>query len=473
MSTYERLSVQDRLHLDIENRNVHTHVAGAFVLEAGPLTREGGGIDIDRIRDFLDARLFLIPHYRQRIAYVPVERHPVWIDDPTFNIEYHVRHARLPLPGDERQLKRLIGRIVSQQLDRGKPLWELWMVEGLGHDRVAVVAKVHHCMVDGIASVDLMQTLLSFEPVKTWEPAPAWLPRPAPESRELLEGALRKRLGVPFKLGGALLHALREPSTSLEQVKEGLESLLVARGSQATPVSDTPFNLPIGPHRRLDWLACDLEAVKRIKRSLGGTVNQVVLATVAGAIGTFLEQRGVTQHEQQDLEFRVACPVSTRPDSERGRLGNRVSSLMVPLPVAERDPRRRLAAVREIAQELRTARQDLVVRMTQTLSEWTWPGLYSAFTRAVVERHVTNLTVSNVPGPADPLYLLGARLFEAYPLVPLLPDQGLGIACLSYAGGLFWGFNADRELMPDLHDFVTATDRSFRELSDAAEGGEA
>jgi WS/DGAT/MGAT family acyltransferase len=471
MSNYERLGVQDRLHLDLEGASTQMHVAGAFVFEAGPLMRDDGGIAIDRIRQLLDSRLFLIPRYRQRIATIPVEGHPVWVDDANFNIQYHVRHTRLPHPGTERQLKRMVGRIVSQRLDRGKPLWELWVVEGLEHDRVALVVKVHHCMVDGISAMDLLQTLLSTEPVKTLEPPPTWLPRPAPEPRALFDGAVKRRLLAPLTLGSNLLRLARDPAKAIARVREGVEALRAAQASQAIPTSETPFNQPIGPHRRFDWLGMDLDEVKRIKRSLGGTVNDVVLATVAGAMGYFLEGRGITRQQQRELEFRVACPVNTRADGETTRPGNKVSSLVVQLPIAERNPKRRIESVCDTTQNLKAVHQELAVQITQMVSEWTWPGLYSAVAKLMVDRQATNCIVSNVPGPQLPLYLLESRMTEGYPHVPLLPGQGLGIACFSYAGVLCWGFNADRDLVPDLHEFVIATDRSFRELCDAAEGG--
>jgi diacylglycerol O-acyltransferase len=470
MDSYDRLSVQDRLHLDIENAGGPMHVAGVLVFEAGPLAREDGGTDIDRIRELLAARLFLNPRYRQRLVTIPVERHPVWVDDASFNLQYHVRHARIPHPGTERQLKRLVGRIVSQRLDRGKPLWEMWVVEGLEHDRVALVVKVHHCMVDGIVATDLLSMLLSFEPEKTLEPPPTWLPRPVPGPRELLEDALQRRMRAPLALGGALLRAGRHPAEALERGGRGLKALFAAQAARSNPVSETPLNQPIGPHRRLDWIAFDLGEVKRVRRSLGGTLNDVVLATVAGAVGDFLEQRGITRRQQRKLEFRIACPVNTRSVSERSELGNRVSSLLVPLPIAEQDPRRRFAAVNDATRRVKAVKQELAVRIAQTLSEWTWPGLYSAIAKLMVKRNATNFVVSDVPGPRVPLYLLAAQLLEAYPLVPLLPGQGLGIACFSYAGGLFWGFNADWDLIPDLHDFVIAIDRSFCELCDAANG---
>jgi WS/DGAT/MGAT family acyltransferase len=463
MTSYERLSVQDRLHLDLEDRDVQMQVAGVFVFEAGPLLRENGGVDIERVRDYLESKLFLIPRYRQRLAWIPLEDHPAWVDDPSFNLQYHVRHTHLPVPGDERQLKRLVGRIFSQHLDRGKPLWELWVVEGLEHERIALVLKVHHCMVDGIASTELLQMLLSAEPQKSFDPPPVWLPRPVPESRELLEGALRRRLATPLEVGSTLLRAVRKPRRTLAWAQATWESLRLALDAQASTVSDTPLNLPIGPHRRFDWLGFDVAEVKRVKRELGGTLNDVVLAVVAGGVGAFFEQRGVTPREQVDLDFRVACPMSTRRAVDDGRFGNHVSSLIVPLPLGEPDPRRRLARVREATRNLKANHQERAVELAQTLSE--------SLARGMIEGHATNLVVFDVPGPRAPLYLLGARMLEAYPQVPLLPDQALGVACISYSGGLFWGFNADWESVPDLHDLVVAIDCSFRELCAAAEGG--
>ncbi len=472
MAGYERLSVEDRLHLDLEDANIHTHIAAVLVLEGEPLRRDDGGVDIDRLRDLLDARLFRVPRYRQRIERIPVGDHPVWVDDASFNLSYHVRHTHLPKPGDDRILKRLVGRIVSQKLDRGKPLWEMWVVEGLEHDRVAVVAKVHHCMADGIASVQLLQALLSFEPEKDFEPPPVWLPRPVPEPSELLRDAVRQRLTTPFRLAGSLAASLREPGRSLEQLRLGLDSLRASQASQATPASETPFNEPIGPHRRFDWLAFDWGEVRRVRKAVRGTVNDLVLATVAGAVGDFLEQRGISRRDQEELDFRVSCPVSTRRRHVRDRSGNRVSSLIVPLPLAELDPVARMAHVAETTRALKATHQELAARITQAVSEYTWPGLYTVFARGMLEGRSANLIVTDVPGPRAPLYLLGARMLEAYPLVPLLPGQALGIACMSYAGGLYWGFNADWDRLPDLHDFVTAVDRNFRELCDAAQGGE-
>ncbi len=473
MASYDRLSAQDRSFLDLEGPNTHMHVAGAFVFEPGPIARPEGGIDIDRIRGYVASRLHLIPRYRQRIEMIPVENHPVWVDDERFNIQYHVRHTALPAPGDERQLKRLCGRIVSQQLDRGKPLWEIWVIEGLEHGRFALVSKVHHCMIDGVAGTDLLRALFSPTPEKTFKEAPGWYPTPAPGSSKLLRDAVLRRVATPLMLARELGRALREPEATLERVSDGVNGMREALNATIRPAAETPFNRPIGPHRRFDWLAFDLDEVKRIKKCLGGTVNDVVLATVAGAVGRFLVQRGISRHQQRGLDFRAFCPVSVRSSSERGALGNRVSSMIAALPIAETDPVGRLEAVRRTMGDLKRSKQALGAEVLASVSEWTAPALMSLAARLAFDNRSSNIVVTNVPGPQIPLYLLGARMAEAYPMVPLFSSQGLGIALFSYGGGLYWGFNSDWDLFPDLHDFVVAIDASFRELCEAADDVEA
>ncbi len=468
MPTYDRLSAQDRSFLDLEAANTHMHVAGAFVFEAGSLRKPEGGLDIERIRAYVDSRLHKIPRYRQRIKTIPLENHPVWVDDDRFNIHYHVRHTSLPEPGDDRQLKRLCGRLMSQQLDRGKPLWEIWVVEGLEHDRIALLNKVHHCMIDGVAGTDLLQVLLSVTPEKTFESAPGWYPNPVPSGRRLLRDAAVRRALMPLALARALGRAAREPAEILRQVEESASGLREALGA-LRPATDTPFNREIGPHRRFDWLALDLDEVKRVKRALGGTVNDLVLATVAGAVSRFLVQRGISQHRQRGFDFRVFCPVSVRSRSERGTLGNRVSSMIASLPIAETDARRRLEIVTRTLGDLKKSKQALGAEILASVSEWTAPTLMSLAARLAFRSRTSNMIVTNVPGPQVPLYLLGARMTEAYPVVPLFSHHGLGIALFSYAGGLFFGFNSDWDLFPDLHDFVVAVDASFHELCEAAD----
>jgi WS/DGAT/MGAT family acyltransferase len=469
MATYDRLSAQDRSFLDLEGPSIHMHVAGAFLFERESLATPRGGVDIDAIRDYVESRLHRIPRYRQRLAWIPLEDHPVWVDDDTFNIHYHVRHTALPAPGDDRQLKRLCARILSQQLDRRRPLWEMWVVEGLEHDRFALVCKTHHCMVDGLSGADLLAVLLAATPHKEFEPGPTWYPNPAPSGLELLRDAAWRRVETPFVLAGAAMGALRNPERAMEQLGDALSGVGQALSSALSPAGDTPLNRPIGPHRRFDWIGFDIAEVKRVKDQLGGTVNDVVLATVAGAVSCFLEQRGIPLRRQRDLDFRAFCPVSVRSAEERGTLGNRVSSIVARLPIAERDPTRRLESVRAITADLKQSKQALGAEVLSSVSEWTAPTLAALAARLAFANRVSNIVVTNVPGPQIPLYLLGARMVESYPMVPLFESQGLGIALFSYAGGLYWGFNADWEQFPDLHDFVVAIDASFRELCEAAD----
>ena len=462
---YDRLSVVDNSFLAIEGANTHMHVGAVTLFEAGPLTRPDGGIDVDRIRDYVASRLHLIPRYRQCLTAVPLGTRLVWIDDDHFNIHYHVRHASLPRPGDERQLKRLSARIVSQQLDRAKPLWEIWVVEGIEGDRFALVAKTHHCMIDGIAGVDLMAVILSPRPEATTAPAPAWIPRPAPSRLALLRDEWLRRLREPLAMAGELPGALAEPATMVTRALESVAAVGEALVAAFHQTSETPFNRPIGPHRRVEWLAMDLDAVKEVKNRLGGTLNDVVLATVAGALRRFLERRRVSV---ETLEIRANVPVSLRSAEERGTLGNRIALWMTELPVAERDPLRRLSAVRATTARLKESKQAMGAEMLAAVSEWTSSTLLALAVQISTRSRPFNLVVTNVPGPQIPLYLLGARLRECYPMVNLLANQGLGVALFSYAGRLCWGFMADWDLVPDLHEFGRAIEASFAELRDAA-----
>jgi WS/DGAT/MGAT family acyltransferase len=461
---YERLAFLDNSFLIMEGPTTPMHVAGTATYEVGSLRTPEGGIDIDRIRGYVSSRLHLIPRYRQRLAFVPLENHAVWIDDAHFNIHYHVRHTALPRPGDERQLKRLAARIMAQHLDRSKPLWEMWVVEGLeASDSFAVISKIHHCMVDGMSSVDLLNVLLQPEPVDSFEPAPEWLPRPAPTSFELLRDAAYRYASLPFAIGRNLqdiVHQTRDPRSDLRARLRAVRDTLSASFQSPSP---TPLNQPIGPHRRFDWLTMDLARVKAVKNVVGGTLNDVVLATVAGAVRRFLERRRV---HPEHLDFRVMAPVSVRAAEERGRLGNRVSAWMVPMPLDERDPRRRLDRIRETTSALKDSKQALGAEVLTAVGEWTPSTLLSLGAQLATRRLPFNLVVTNVPGPQVPLYLLGARMLDNYGLVPLMDNLCLGIVLFSYAGKLCWGLTADWDLVPDLHDFAMDVERSFQELAD-------
>jgi diacylglycerol O-acyltransferase len=465
-STYERLTVLDNSFLITESPTNHMHVAGTATYEAGPLGTASGGIDVTRIRAYVESRLHLIPRYRQVLAYTPIEGHPVWVDDQHFNVEYHVRHTSLPRPGDAEQLKALSGRIMSQQLDRSKPLWEMWVVEGLdGGDRFALVSKIHHCMVDGMSSVDLLAVLLQPEPTDRIDPPRRWIPRPRPTWWQMLSAETARRITLPVpSVSGfrQLVSDVRDPRSDIRTMWRAARGML--RSSLRT-VSDTPLNKPIGPHRRFDWMAMSLADVKDVRKRLGGSLNDVVLTTVTGAVQRFLEGRRV---HVDFLDFRVMAPVSVRSAEERGTLGNRVSAWIIDLPLADRDPRSRLRKISETTARLKETKQALGAEMLSRVAEWTPSTLLSLAGRMVTRSLPFNLVVTNVPGPQVPLYLLGAKMLDNYGQVPLTDYLGLGIVLFSYAGNLCWGFNADWDLVPDLHEFVTAVEDSFRELRQIA-----
>jgi diacylglycerol O-acyltransferase / wax synthase len=466
---YERLSALDASFLHIEEPSAHMHVAATLLFDAAPLTLPDAGLDSERIRAFVASRLHLVPRYRQRLAWTPRTGHPVWVDDDRFNIVYHVRHTALPKPGSERQLKRLVGRILSQQLDRGKPLWEMWVIEGVVGGRFALVAKAHHCMVDGISGVDLLTALLTPDPAESPAHAPPWTPRRAPTALELLAGEVWRRAEQPLRLLGAAASALRDPLGALGTVGESIASVTESLAGGLRSTSPTPLNVPIGPHRRFDWLRLPLDDMRAVRRVFGGTLNDVVLATVAGGLGRFLEARGVLT---EGLEYRAMIPVSFRSREERGTLGNKVSLLLAPLPLAERDPYRRLVRVIETTVQLKTSRQAHGAELLEELADMTAPALLTQTVRMAVALRTYNLVVTNVPGPPVPLYLLGAQMTAVYPAVPLYANQGVGIALFSYAGDLYWGFNADWETVPDLHELVRAMAASFDELRATAHATE-
>lgn len=459
---FERLSAMDRFFLDIEDRNVHMHVGAAAVFEGGNLVGSDGGLDFPRVLNLAEQVVAEVPRLRQKIHWVPGFSHPVWQDDERFNIHYHVRHTALPHPGDERQLKRLVGRILSQQLDRGKPLWEMWFVEGLAERRFAAISKVHHCMIDGLAGVSLMERLLSPEP----EPPPQrppkpWRPRPLPSDWELFLRECAHRAGLVTEAWQAAQSAVRHPVSTLQRglaLGAGVAEAIV-RGFQ--PASVTPLNRPIGPHRRFDWLQLDLETVRNIGQHFGGTVNDVALTLAAGAVRMLLLRRGT---DVEQVRFRALVPVSVRSEEEKAQLGNRVSLLVVDLPIAEADPVRRLRLVRDETARLKSSTQARGAAALEALSDRTVTSLFVSFARLAATTHSYNMIVTNVPGPRRPLYLLGSRLLEIYPVVPLFSNQALGVALMSYDGKLFWGFNSDWDALPDLHDFVSAIEQECRLL---------
>lgn len=460
---YERLTALDNSFLILEGPNAYMHVASTMVFEAGPLRREDGGVDAEALKRLIGASLHRIPRYRQKLAWIPLQNHPVWIDDDRFHLDYHVRHAGLPRPGSDEQLKRLSARIMQQHLDRDRPLWEIWVVEGLDKERFALVSKVHHCMVDGISGVDLMKVLMSPTPAPppSGEEAPRFLPRPAPSPLELLRHELERFLLLPFHAVRDVRGFVREAEDARREVLVHLRAAAETLGSGVRSASPTPLNQPIGPHRRFDWMTMDIAEVKAVRRALGGSLNDVVLAVVTGAVQRFLVRRGV---RARDLDFRVMAPVSVRARDESGTLGNRVSAWLIPLPLDESDPRERLRRIAERTVELKDARSAVGAEILTQVAEWTPSNLLALGARNVTRLLPFNLVVTNVPGPQFPMYMAGARMVEVFPHVPLAGNLGLGIALMSYDGRIHWGFNADYEVVPDLEAFVADTRDALAEL---------
>jgi diacylglycerol O-acyltransferase / wax synthase len=460
----DRLSQLDNSFLVLEASSAAAamHVASTQIHAAAPLRRPDGALDIERLEEYVLSRLDRIPRYRQRLAFTPIEGHPVWIDDASFNIRYHVRHTRLPHPGNERQLKRLAGRIFSQQLDREKPLWELWVIEGLEGDRIAICSKVHHCMVDGISGSELVSTLLTPEPQEKPQPPARWSPQPAPSRLALGAGEAARVMRAPLQVGSALLRLARDEGDSRHHLSERLRAVgrLVRDGGSAPSL--VPFNRPVGPHRRLDWVPMSLPRIRAAKEAAGATVNDVVLATAAGAVGRFLSRdRGL---DISRLSFRVMTPVSVRVPEEQGALGNRVSAWTVELPIAEPDPVERLQSIHRATERLKETKQALGAETLTRMTEWTGSTLLSLGSRLMTLGTPFNMVITNVPGPRQRLYLLESPMLEIHPHVPLMGLLGLGIALFSYEDTLSWGFSADWDLVPDLHQLVDATVRSFDEL---------
>src|SRR5215208_6411138 len=432
----DRLTGLDASFLHLEDASSHMHVAGVMIFEGSPPPYE-------QLLAAIERRLGLVPRYRQRLAFVPFgQGRPKWVDDPHLNLRYHVRSTALPSPGSEGQLKELAGRVFAQQLDRDKPLWEIWLVDGLEGDRFAMLSKTHHALVDGVSGVDIMSVLFDTSPDPAAPPdtGDRWLPRPLPSPAQVLRGP--------------------------RMVAAGIRDAAVGVGAMAwaglNPAPPTPYNKSIGPHRRFTWVRVNLADVKAIKNELGGTVNDVVLATVAGALGRHLRRRG---QNTNGLELKAMVPVSVRADVERGALGNRVAAMMVPLPVWCEDPVTRLDIVREELKGLKSGGQAVGAQVLTQLSGFAPATVMGQASRVMARQRFFNLVVTNVPGPQIPLYLAGKRMIDTFPMVPLAKNQALGVALLSYAGRINFGLVGDYDLMWDLDDFTEDVRESLAELA--------
>jgi WS/DGAT/MGAT family acyltransferase len=444
MANPDRLTALDATFLHLEDHSTaHMHVASVMVFEGQAPTPQ-------ELIDHVLSRLHLVPRYRQRLAFVPLDQgRPVWTDDPHFNPAYHIRHTALPKPADDAALKRLAGRLFSQRLDRSKPLWEIWLVQSMSGGRFALIAKTHHALVDGISGVDITTVLFDTarEPAPT-APSPTWSAKPLPGSAKLLGEALLERSTVPAEMlrGGRAL--LRGPRKALSQLKSGLTNVGATTLTGITaPAPPSPFNVDIGPHRRYTFLDADLASFKAIKDSLGGTLNDVVLTSVSLALGRWLRRHDT---DTEGLVLKAMVPVSVRTTAQRGALGNQVAAMWAPLPVGVENPVECLHKIAAAMEDLKKSGQAVGAQVLTNLAGFAPPTILSQAARLQARQPFFNLVVTNVPGPQFPLYLLGRRLQVLYPVVPLAQRQALGIAVMSYDGHLGFGLLGDYDALPDL-----------------------
>jgi diacylglycerol O-acyltransferase / wax synthase len=438
------------------------HVASTTLFEGPPPA-------YTEFRDHIESRLHLVPRFRQKLRFVPFGMgRPIWVDDPHLNLAYHVRHTALPEPGSEQQLRVLAARIFSQQLDRSKPLWELWLIEGLKGDRFAIVGKTHHAMVDGVSGVDITTVLFDTErePTETSKPLDRWIPSPEPSDAQLLAEALVQRAFDPREVVRSVRRVVRGPRRAL---RKATEAVLAAGSFAWTGVAapPSPLNFDVGPHRRFAWVRASLADMKQIKNELGGTVNDVILAAVAGALGRYMRARG---HRTAGLELRAMVPVSVRTAEQHGALGNRVTSMMAPLPVWCEDPKRRMEIVKKSMGDLKQSKQALGATLLTQLADFAPPTVAGQAARLQARQRFFNLVVTNIPGPQFPLYLMGRRMQRVFPMVPLAKNQGVCIGIMSYDGQVNFGLIGDYDGMADLDDLAKDLEASIAELYEAAGG---
>jgi diacylglycerol O-acyltransferase len=457
----DRLSPLDASFLHVEDDVSHMHIAAIGIFE-GPVARYPDVVSMVR------GKLPLVPRYRQVVRFVPLDLgRPVWVDDPHFNIDYHLRHTALPAPGGEAELRALVGRVMAQQLDRSKPLWEIWMVEGLEGGRWALLSKTHHALVDGVAGTDLLAVMMDTAP----NPAPAvaddWQPRPAPSGARLAFDAATDLARSPYEQLRALRASTRVPRHALSRFAD------VARGlsSMAGVVRPTPassLNGPLGPHRRYAWASTTVDDIKRVRKGLGGAFNDVVLASITNGFRELLVSRG----ESVDRVVRSLVPVSVRPRSASGvavgdgTTQNKVSAMFAELPVGIDDPAERLRTITVQMAGLKESKEAVAGEALTSLSGFAPPMLLALGMRLasrVAQRNVNTVT-TNVPGPQLPLYVAGRRMVTAYPYVPLAGQVRIGVAIFSYDGQVTFGITGDWDTTADLDVLARGIENGMRTM---------
>jgi diacylglycerol O-acyltransferase len=442
----DRMSALDAGFFFAESENTPMHVGSVAVFE-GPAPSYG---DVVRL---LLSKLPLVPRYRQRVRPVPLQLgRPLWADDPHFQILYHVRHTAVPSPGSDEQLRNLAGRVLGQRLDMAKPLWELWLVEGLADNRWAIISKVHHCMVDGVAGSDLMQLMFDLTPDAKHEAPADWTPQPNPSSLDLLKDTLAETLTHPLQQLTSLpslSHAVQAAKGAAESGRT-LASTVPSLAKQAITPTARSLNGPIGPHRRWAWTDGKFEEFKAVRTAFGGTVNDVVLTAITRGFRDLLKGRGELSSEK--LVVRSMVPVSVRRADQKGAMNNQVSAVFVDLPVGEPDPVKRLASIRGQMDEYKKTMQAVDAPAIIALGDFVAPALLSLGVRAALQagQMWCQAVTTNVPGPRFPLYVLGKPMISANAYVPIAGGTRCSIGIFSYLNTMTFGINADFDAFPDV-----------------------
>jgi len=453
----DRLTAIDAGFLHNEGSSSHMHI-GAVIIAEGPPPPHAD------LLDGIRSRLHLVPRYRQKLAMAPARSgRPMWVDDPSFRLEYHVRQSALPRPGSEEQLLRTAARIFSQRLDRSKPLWELWVVEGLEDGSFALISKSHHALIDGVSGVDLAQVLFDLEPepAEPDHPDEAWQPTPVPNPAELVGAGMAGAVRASLKMTAGTLGAMADPRRALKEARGAAEGLGELAWATLNPAPSTPLNQPIGPHRRFVGVRQDLADLKTIKDAFGGTVNDVILTVVSGALRGWLRSRGV---RTQGLELRALVPVSIRVSDGANTLGNRIAAMRGPLPVYIEDPLLRLRTVSAAMRDLKDSKQALGAEMISNVQSFAPPTILAQAARINFSTRLFNLIVTNIPGPQFPLYVQGRRMLDVFPVAFLPRDHGLAIAIMSYDGRINFGLLGDYDAMAELATIGEGIEASVAEL---------
>jgi diacylglycerol O-acyltransferase len=456
----DRLSSLDVSFLYLEGRTTPMHVGGLAIFEL-----PADGFDYDHLVALLERRISLVPRYRQKIRFVPGHlANPVWVDDPDFDLTYHVRRSALPKPGTDDQLREFCARIQSRPLDRNRPLWEMYLVEGLSGGRAAIITKTHHAVVDGISAIDIGQVILDDSPLPRELTDDLWMPAPEPSPAALVVGAVQDLIRRPGAVVETVRMGINDLRASSDVVLGTARGLFAAARVAVRPARSSPLNTVIGEQRRFAMARTDLDDYKQVRRAYPSTVNDVVLATVAGALRNWLLFRGESVTAASTI--RAMVPMSVRTDEETGQLGNRISAIFVDLPVGEPSPLMRLAQVSYATRAHKESGQSVGADTLVSLSGIAPPTLHALAARAVngLTRRLFNVVVTNVPGPQFPLYANGARMLEMYPVVPLAEGQAVSIGLTSYNGGVYYGLNADRDSMADIDVLATLIEEALAEL---------